>query len=144
MKIFFSGSSVERLTVAGAIVAVPFLPLIVCVLRHATRADTSASVIWSSLALGPRRLTSRSRLRKVAALSRVVLSDFVPVSAGRMRKRERAVAGPLLRFDVRVRLDLQAPFDGFGVFFVSGFGIAKKSMAPDLKVVAVSFLMGRL
>jgi hypothetical protein len=74
----------------------------------------------------------------------MVLSDFFPISACRMVQEKRAVAPPLLSFNVRPRLDLQNPLDGFGVFTGCGFGIARKSMAPDLKVEAVGFLVAAL
>ena len=105
---------------------------------HVGVGDFVKSSVGSELANQPFKVA----IRRGAVT--MVLPDFLPVPAGCMAQEKRTVAGTLLGFDVRTRLGLQIPFEGFGAFTVCGFGIARKSTAPDLKVVAECLLVGAL
>jgi hypothetical protein len=74
----------------------------------------------------------------------MMLAYLLPVAPGRVPQQKRTVAGPPFRFQVRVRLGLQLALDCARVFFVSGLGIARKSMAPKEEVVAIGFRVGTL
>ena len=74
----------------------------------------------------------------------VMLPNFGPIAPGCMTQKKRAVAGPLLGFNIFARLGFQFTFDDFGFFPVPGFGIARKSTAPDIEVEAVCFRVGTL